>query len=124
MRAGGKVAYGSDWPVASANPFEGIEVALTRRAPGATEGERLSPVERITLSDAIRNYTLNSAYALRVEDRTGSLTVGKNADLVVVDRDVFKVPENQVAKTKVLLTMLAGEVLHGDLAALAAPEAR
>jgi hypothetical protein len=118
MRAGGKVAYGSDWPVASANPFEGIEVALTRRHPGATEGERLSPTERITLPDAIRNYTLNSAYALKVDDRSGSLTVGKSADLVVVDRDVFKIPENEIGKTRVLVTLFSGEVVHGDLARL------
>lgn len=120
MRAGGKVAYGSDWPVASANPFEGIEVALTRLHPGASGGERLSPTERITLPDAIRNYTLNSAYALKVDDRSGSLTVGKSADLVVVDRDVFKIPENEIGKTQVLVTMFAGEVVHGDLASLKA----
>jgi predicted amidohydrolase YtcJ len=121
MRAGGKVAYGSDWPVGPAEPFQGIEVALTRRAPGATEGERLSPIERITLPDAIRNYTLNSAYALRVDDRSGSLTVGKNADLVVVDRDVFKSAETDIGKTKVLLTMYAGEIVHGTLADVSTP---
>lgn len=120
MRAGGIVAYGSDWPVGSANPFEGIEVALTRRSPEATEGERLSPVERITLPQAIKNYTFNTAYALHKESRTGSLTVGKSADLVVVDRDVFKIPENEIAKTQVLLTLLAGQPVHGDLAKLSA----
>jgi predicted amidohydrolase YtcJ len=121
MRAGGKVAYGSDWPVGPANPFEGIEVALTRRHPGATDGERLSPEERITLPDAIRNYTLNSAYALKVDDRSGSLTVGKSADLIVVDRDVFSIPENEIGKTHVLVTLFAGEVVHGDLARLGTP---
>jgi predicted amidohydrolase YtcJ len=121
MRAGGRVAYGSDWPVGPAEPFQGIEVALTRRAPGTTTGERLSPLERITLPEAIRNYTLHSAYALRVDDRSGSLTVGKNADLVVVDRDVFKSAETDIAKTKVLLTMHAGEVVHGKLADVATP---
>ncbi len=115
MRAGGKVAYGSDWPVASANPFAGMEVALTRREPGATEGERLSPDERVTLAQAIRNYTLNSAYVLGVDDVSGSLTPGKNADLVVVDQDVFNVPDNAIATTRVLLTMYRGRVVHGDL---------
>jgi predicted amidohydrolase YtcJ len=124
MRAGGTVAYGSDWPVASANPFEGIEVALTRRHPGASEGERLSPDERVTLEDALRNYTLNAAYALNVDDRSGSLTVGKSADLIVVDRDVFKVRENEIAKTRVLVTLFAGEAVHGDLAGLSAVAAK
>jgi predicted amidohydrolase YtcJ len=118
MTAGGKVAYGSDWPVASANPFEGIEVALTRRAPGATSGEMLSPDERITLPEAIRNYTLNSAFALRKEDRSGSLTAGKSADLIVVDQDVFKVGPNEIGRTKVLLTMFEGQAVYGDLAKL------
>jgi predicted amidohydrolase YtcJ len=121
MKAGGKVGYGSDWPVASANPLEGIEVALTRRVPGATEGELLAPDERITLPQAIENYTLNAAFAAHREDRSGSLKVGKSADLVVLDRDLFKIPENEIARTQVLLTMFAGAAVHGDLAKLAAP---
>jgi predicted amidohydrolase YtcJ len=124
MNAGGRVAYGSDWPVASANPFEGIETALTRRHNGATEGEMLSPDERVTLEQAIRNYTLNSAYALYKDDRSGSLTVGKSADLVVADRDVFKIPQTEIGKTKVLLTMFAGQAVYGDLAKLPASAAQ
>lgn len=123
MKAGGKIGYGSDWPVASANPLEGIEVALTRRVPGATEGELLAPDERITLPQAIENYTLNAAFAAHREDRSGSLKVGKSADLVVLDRDLFKIPENEIAKTKVLLTLFAGEAVHGDLAKLSTPSA-
>jgi predicted amidohydrolase YtcJ len=118
MRAGGTVAYGSDWPVATANPFEGIEVALTRRAPGLTDGELLAPEERITLPEAIRNYTLNSAHALRKDDVSGSLAVGKSADLIVVDRDLFKIPENEIGKASVLLTLFGGTAVHGDLAGL------
>ena len=121
MRGGGTVAYGSDWPVGPANPLEGIEVALTRRHPGATEGPQLSPVERITLPQAIRNYTLNSAFALRKEDQSGSLTVGKSADLVVLDRDLFNIPENEIAKTRVLVTLFAGKPVHGDLESLSTP---
>lgn len=115
MHAGVSVAYGSDWPVASANPFEGIEVALTRRAPSATTGDLLAPTERIKLDDAVRNYTLHSAYALHVDDRSGSLTIGKNADLVAMDQDIYKVPQTQIAKTRVLFTMYKGEVVYGDL---------
>lgn len=124
MRAGGRVAYGSDWPVGSANPLEGIEVALTRRRPGSVDGERLAPDERITLEQAIRNYTLHSAYALNKDDRSGSLAVGKSADLIVLDRDVFKIPVNEIARTKVLLTVFGGAVVHGDPARLAAPASK
>ncbi|HEY0682359.1 MAG TPA: amidohydrolase [Steroidobacter sp.] len=123
IKAGGKVAYGSDWPVASANPFEGIEVALTRRFPGAAEGERLAPNEAIGLAQAIENYTINSAYASHLDDRSGSLVVGKSADLVVLDRDLFKIPVNEIAKTQVLLTLFAGQAVHGDFAAASAPVA-
>jgi predicted amidohydrolase YtcJ len=118
MRAGGRVAYGSDWPVATANPFEGIEVAITRRPPGSTAGEPLSPGERVTLPEAIRNYTLGSAYALRKDGVSGSVTVGKSADLIVVDQDIFSIPENQIGRTRVLLTLFGGTAVHGDPADL------
>jgi predicted amidohydrolase YtcJ len=121
LNAGGRVAYGSDWPVASANPLEGIEVALTRLAPGSTDGELLAPEERVTLQQAIESYTIDSAYAMHLEDRSGSLVVGKSADLVVLDHDLFKIPANQIARTKVLLTMFAGAAVHGDLNAVSAP---
>jgi predicted amidohydrolase YtcJ len=115
MREGAFVAYGSDWPVASANPFEGLEVAVTRRAPGSQGGEQLSPTEIVDLSAAVANYTLHSAYALQVEDRSGSLTVGKNADLVTVDQNIFEVPAARIGRTRVLVTMYRGEVVYGDL---------
>lgn len=112
---GALVAYGSDWPVASAAPLEGIEVAITRRDLGSKGGERLAPSERVSLGTAIENYTLHSAYALHVEDRSGSLTVGKNADLIAVDQDVFHIPSNRIGRTRVLVTMYRGEVVYGDL---------
>lgn len=118
MRAGAKVAYGSDWSVASANPLEGIEVALTRRDPGATQAEQLAPDERVTLEQAIRSYTLNSAYAIHKDNVTGSIETGKSADLVVLDRDLFRIPVNEIAKTQVLLTLFAGDAVHGDIPAL------
>jgi predicted amidohydrolase YtcJ len=118
MRAGATVAYGSDWPVASANPFEGLEVAVTRREPGATSGERLAPTERVGLDTAVKNYTLQSARVLYIEDRSGSLTVGKNADLVAVDQNIFDVPPERIGKTRVLVTMYRGEVVYGDLGSL------
>jgi predicted amidohydrolase YtcJ len=80
----------------------------------------LAPEERIELAQAIESYTINSAYASHLDDRSGSLVVGKSADLVVLDRDLFKIPANEIAKTQVLLTLFAGEAVHGDLAALSA----
>jgi predicted amidohydrolase YtcJ len=79
----------------------------------------LAPDERITLPQAIRNYTLNSAFALRKDGVSGSLAVGKSADLVVLDRDLFSIPANEIARTRVLLTLFAGEAVHGDFDLLA-----
>jgi predicted amidohydrolase YtcJ len=118
MHAGASVAYGSDWPVASANPLEGLEVAITRRAPGSNAGPQLSPTEIVSLDAAVKNYTLHAAFALHVEDKSGSLTVGKNADLVAVDQDIFAIPATKIAATHVLLTMYKGDVVFGDLGKL------
>jgi len=118
MRHGVTVAYGSDWPVASANPLEGIEVALSHRAPGEKSGEQLSPTERVGLDDALRNYTLHAAATMHVEDRSGSLAVGKDADLIAVDQDIYAVPTTRIGATHVLLTLYKGEAVFGDLGKL------
>jgi predicted amidohydrolase YtcJ len=115
LRSGATIAYGSDWAVASANPLEGIEVALTRRAPGATGGDQLVPEEAITLEQAIRGYTLNAAFANHVDEVSGSLQVGKSADLVVLDQDIFNIAVTDIGRTKVLATLIAGEAVHGTL---------
>lgn len=114
---GGTLAYGSDWPVASANPFEGIEVALTRVAPGGHDAPLL-PEQAVTLEQAVKAYTLDVAYANHLDTRTGSIVAGKQADLIVVDRDIFAVPANEISKAKVLLTLFEGKPVYGDLAAL------
>lgn len=118
LAAGGDMVYGSDWSVASANPLWGIEVALTRRTPGQPDAEPLIPAEAVTLEQAIEAYTLKVAYVNHNDDRTGSITVGKDADLVVLDQDIFAVPVYQIAKTKVLLTLFRGEAVHGSVKTL------
>ena len=118
MRKGVMIAYGSDWPVASANPFEGLEVAVSRLAPGTTSGEMLSPTERITLDSAVRNYTLHSAYTLHLNNQSGSLEVGKSADLIAVDRNIYAIPTDHIGRTRVLLTLYKGAAVFGDLGGL------
>ncbi|WP_184168397.1 amidohydrolase [Sphingomonas kyeonggiensis] len=114
LRAGGRLAYGADWSVASANPFEGIEVALTRVAP---EGDKppLEPNEAVTLAQALKAYTLNVAYVNHLEKETGSILPGKSADLIVLDQDLFKVPARRIHATRVVLTMFRGRTVHGSL---------
>ena len=80
-----------------------------------TSGDALTAEQAITLEQAIRAYTLNSAFANHVDGVSGSLQVGKSADLVVLDRDIFKVPVTEVGRAKVLTTLIAGETVHGTL---------
>jgi len=117
-KGGGLLAYGADWSVASANPFEGIEVALTRVEPNSNRPPLL-PHEAVTLPQALRAYTLNVAYVNHLDKETGSIAVGKSADLIVVDRDLFKIPVKQIHEAKVLLTLFRGQPVFGSLDAVA-----
>ncbi|MFS4415631.1 amidohydrolase [Maribacter sp. 2307ULW6-5] len=102
---------GSDWPVSTLNPWEAMQVAVTRKLIG-TPSESWLPNERIDLTTVVAAYTKNAAYGMHLDDRTGSLEVGKDADLIVLDRDIFEIPNQQIHKTKVLLTMLEGKIVH------------
>ena len=110
--AGGVLAFGSDWPIVTLSPWPGLQNAVTRQT---TEGEPKDgwiPAQRITLSEAIKGYTLNAAFAGRREKTEGSLEPGKLADLVVVSQDIFKVDPLKIGETKVLLTMVGGRVVY------------
>jgi len=111
-RAGVTLAGGSDWPVTSLEPLRAIQVAVTRRGPGAGPGPAWLPDERLTLYQALRAYTLGAATAMRREGETGSLTVGKLADLVVLERDLFEVPAESLATVSVVATYLEGRQVH------------
>lgn len=117
VRAGARVAGGSDWSVSSMNPLEAIEVAVTRRAPGAPPGEAWLPNERITLREALAAYTSEGAFATFSEEISGSLEVGKAADMVVLSQDLFEVEPSEISETRVLLTVVDGQVVHGRLPA-------
>ena len=117
-RSGAVVAFGSDWPVSSANPLEELQVAVTRVDPAAATTEPFLPQERIALPEALAAFTINAAWVNRLEKETGSIEVGKRADLVVLDRNLFAIPVTEIAHTRALVTLFGGRVVHGDLAAL------
>lgn len=119
VRAGGKLAYGADWPVGGANPLEGLEVAMTRRTAGDPNARPLLPDEGVSLKDAIASHTINVAYVNGFDDLTGSIKTGKSADLVVLDKDIFKLPVYEISKTKVLVTVFEGKPVFGDWSAAA-----
>jgi hypothetical protein len=92
----------------------GIQIAalVTRKRPGHPDDEPLVARQRIGLHDALRGYTANGAYQLRLEHRTGSLTVGKAADLTVVGADLFRVAPQEIHAVPVVLTMMDGRITH------------
>ncbi|MDX1390681.1 MAG: amidohydrolase family protein, partial [Acidobacteriota bacterium] len=106
FRSGAVVAFGSDWDVSTPNPLEEIEVALTRRGTADEEWDVFIPEERIELHDALAAFTINAAYVNHLEEQTGSIEVGKLADLVVIDRNLFAVEPSEISEAHVLVTLL------------------
>ncbi|MFF3393598.1 amidohydrolase [Streptomyces sp. NPDC002669] len=111
VRAGATLAAGSDWPVSSPNPLEGIHVAVNRRAPEATDDRIFLPEQRIDLTTALAAYTAGSAHA-NGHDDAGSLRPGNLADLVVLDRDLFAAPPEEIAGARVERTYIGGSLVH------------
>ncbi|MFE4953884.1 amidohydrolase [Streptomyces sp. NPDC056653] len=110
LRSGATVAAGSDWPVSSAEPLHGIHTAVNRIAPDG-EGPVFLPGERIGLTAAIAAYTAGSAHVNHLDD-TGSIRAGALADLVVLDRDVYAGPPEEIGATRVLQTYVGGRRVH------------
>ncbi|WP_256106629.1 amidohydrolase [Streptomyces sp. ODS05-4] len=114
--SGGRISLGSDWPVDPLDEWTAIKTAITRTAepgsPYAKEGP-MTPRQRLSRAAALRAVTVNGAYQLRQEKLTGSLRAGMFADLIVLDREVTEVPEEEIAGAKVLLTMVGGRIVHG-----------
>ncbi|MFE0512131.1 amidohydrolase [Streptomyces sp. NPDC058964] len=106
LRSGARLAAGSDWPVSSPDPLQGVHVAVNRVEPGGDRPVFL-PGERLGLTEALTAYTAGSAYVNRLDD-TGRVSAGALADLVVLDRDPFAGPPEAIAETKVALTYVGG----------------
>ncbi len=119
---GGHLAFGSDWPVVTLNPWPGVQNAVTRKTREGNPPGGFVPNERISLEDAIKGYTLGAAYGGRREQTEGSLEPGKLADLIVLSQDLFKIDPMKIAGTEVLVTMIGGKVVYQskDWAAAAA----
>ena len=115
QRSGATVAFSSDWFVSTPNPLIGIETAVTHVDPLTDEGKSYLPGETIALDEAVAAYTINAAFLNSIDDMTGSVEVGKYADLIVLDQDLFKIPIQDVSDVQVLLTLLEGEVMYGNL---------
>lgn len=105
---GALIAGGSDWPISTANPWEAMHNAMTRHGPGGG----LSPAERMDRMGMLLAYTRHAAMAIGLDHHIGSLTVGKQADFVVIDRDVLDVDIESIKDTQVLSTYFAGKKVY------------
>lgn len=114
-QAGARVAYGSDWPVDPLNAWFALKVAVTRTAApdaGKEYAGRLTAQPGMGRAAVLRAATLGAAYTLRQEDSTGSLELGKLADLIVLDRDFMTIPAEEIAGIEVLQTVVGGKVVY------------
>ncbi|TQF01559.1 amidohydrolase [Kitasatospora acidiphila] len=111
LRAGATLAAGSDWPVSSPDPIAGLHVAVNRTEPGATDDRVFLPEQRLDLASAVAAYTAGSAHVNGLDD-TGTLRVGQLADLVVLDRDLFAAPPEEICAARVLRTYVGGALVY------------
>ena len=110
------VAFGSDSPVDPFEPLGGIFAAVTRRRPDGTPGPNgWYPETRLSVEEALRGFTIGPAYAAGMEKRLGKLTPGFLADLVVLDRDLYHIPHDEILDVQIVATMVGGEWRYGGL---------
>lgn len=115
LAAGGHLAFGSDWPVVTINPWPGVQMSITREDwEGKPEGGWI-PEQKISLEEAIRAYTLGGAYALNEENLRGSIEAGKLADLILLSQNIFDVPAREIRHTRSVLTVVGGRIMHDEM---------
>jgi predicted amidohydrolase YtcJ len=112
LNSGAVLAFGSDWTVAPLDPVLGIYAATTRRTLDGKNPGGWIPEQKITVEEAVRAYTLGSAYAEFQENVKGSITPGKLADLVILNQDIFKIDPVEIEKVKVTMTITDGRVVY------------
>jgi predicted amidohydrolase YtcJ len=109
---GGVLAFGSDWPVVTLNPWSGVQNAVTRQTTEGNPPGGWLPQERIGLADTIKAYTLGAAFAGHREKTEGSLEPGKLGDLILLSQDLFKISSSEIVKTEVMLTIVGGKIVY------------
>ncbi len=113
LDTGATLAFGSDWDVAPMSPLMGIYGAVTRRTLDGKHPDGWTPEQKITVAEAVKAYTMGSAYASFDEKRKGSIEPGKLADLIVLTDDIFTIDPVKIADTKIYLLIFDGKVIEG-----------
>ena len=111
QKEGVHLAFGTDWPVEPLDPRLGLYAAVTRELPGGGPPGGWHSDEKLSLAEAIEHYTLGSAYAEFQENEKGSIAPGKWADLVVMEKNLFEIPQKDILNTAVAMTILAGKII-------------
>ncbi len=116
LDSGAILSFGTDWPVESLNPMLGIYSAVTRdveaiKSLRPVKTHNAASLQKLTIEQAVKAYTLGSAYAQFQEKEKGSLEAGKLADIVVLSKDIFSIPSEKILETEVELTILGGEII-------------
>ncbi len=109
---GGRYTFGSDWPVVTLNFWEGIQTAVTRQTSDGKPAGGFVPSEKLSVAEAVKGYTIDAAYAGHLEQSEGSLEIGKVADVIVVDKNIFEIDPHTIGETKVLLTIVGGKIVY------------
>ncbi len=121
---GARLSFGSDWPVVSLDPFIGIQSAVTRQRDDGTPPGGWVPEQRVSLDQALAAYTGDAAYGQFEDHLKGTLTPGKLADVIVLSQDLFKIAPLDIRKTRVLLTIVGGKIVHEESGAFASSNQR
>jgi predicted amidohydrolase YtcJ len=114
VESGAMLAFGTDYQVEPLNPMEGLYAAVSRKDRLGEEGNGWFPAQKITMEEAIKHYTLGSAYSQFMEDRKGIIKPGYLADIVITDKDLLSIPETEIMKTKVDYTITGGKVVYSS----------
>ena len=112
LDAGATLAFGSDWPVAPMAPLMGLYAAVTRRTLDGKNPDGWIPEQKIPLEEALKGYTTNAAFAEFAEGEKGSIAPGRLADVVVLDRDLFRIPAVEIRTANVVMTIVGGEIVY------------
>jgi predicted amidohydrolase YtcJ len=112
LDSGATLAFGTDWSVAPLNPILSVYAAVTRRTLDGKNPKGWIPEQKITVEEAVRAYTMGSAYAEFQETVKGSITPGKLADVVILSRDIFKIDPKDIEGVRVDMTVVDGRVVY------------
>lgn len=114
LDSGARLAFGSDWDVAPLDPLQGIAAAVTRQTLDGRHPDGWVPAQKITVAEAVRAYTVGSAFAEFQEREKGMLAAGFLADFVILDQDLYGIPAEKIASTRAVLTVVHGRIVHGS----------